>query len=381
MYSVVCDGAIIAQSGSDDIAIASGKIRHKLNAASPLTLQLLPTNPLRYTIQPRMSVVQILRNGTEIWRGQITEVTVDTYGTIECTGASDMSYLQDSLYAPFTFTGSAKNYIGQLLDNHNNKVGAGRAIYRGTVARHGLGVSITIEATQYRSTWALLSDLLDTYGGYMRLRTGDDGLRYLDWLDDSSVFNGQPVRWGYNLASVDIDTDASDIATCLIGEGDGELTATLRDTDAVAAYGQVWEYKKFDAADQAALSDAMEAYLAQRITPERSVAVKALDMSASDRTMQPFAVGDFVQVSSPPHTLDEWLVVSEITEDLTGQKLPELNLGRLWPTLSDSPTYTQRTNRWIQSLAGRTPAYIYAVDAAAVRAKDSTGSYAAARED
>ena len=59
---------------------------------------------------------------------------------------------------------------------------------------------------------AIKSKLLDTHGGYLRVRYESDG-NYLDWLADFDVRSAQTVEFGKNLLDVKIEESHEDRVT------------------------------------------------------------------------------------------------------------------------------------------------------------------------
>ena len=375
MYSLICDGIEIAKTAAGDIAINNGSIREKINSAAQVSFTLLPTNPYKDAVQLRKSEIIILHHGAEIFRGQMLEKTVDTYGFTEYTGLSDLSYLQDSWQAPFLFTGYGFELIQRILDIHNNKVKPPKRIYRGTVKKSGLGSSITYEIKTYRRTWDIISDLLNQYGGLVELRTGDDGLRYLDWVDDSNRFSTRLVRWGDNLAAIEVEEDCGDLITCLEAEGDDGMVVSVRDEEAILERGEIWGNAKFDAASMSDLIAQAEAYIEAHRNPARMVTASVVGDNSTD---DPFHIADFNHVLSTRHSVDAWLPVTAINTDLTGKKRPQVTLGTN-PAILTASNKAARNREWLRTLIGREPTRVYAIDLSGIRAQHN-GVLATAKE-
>lgn len=376
MYSLICDGIEIAKAAAGNIAIYNGSLKEKINSAAQISVTLLPTNPYKDAVQLRQSEIVLLRNGFEISRGQMLAKTVDTYGFTEYTGLSDLSYLQDSWQAPFLFTGYGFELIQRLLDTHNTKMPPLKRIYRGTVKKSGLGSSITYELKAYRRTWDIISDLLNQYGGLVDLRTDDDGLRYLDWLDDSNRFSTRLVRWGDNLAAIVVEEDCGDLITCLEAEGNDGMVVSVLDDEAIEERGKIWGNAKFDTASMPDLIAQAEAYVAANKKPARTVKATVIDNGSGEE--EPFRIADFNHVLSASHNVDEWLPVTEINTDLTGKKRPRVILGTEPATLTAS-SKASRNRAWLRTLVGREPAKVYAIDLTGIRAQHN-GVLATAKE-
>ena len=376
MYSMICDGIEIAKTAAGDIAIYNGPLKEKINSAAQVTITLLPKNPYKDAIQLRKSEIILTRRGAEIFRGQMLEKAVDTYGFTQYIGLSDLSYLQESWMGPFSFTGSGVELLRRLLANHNNRVSERKRIYLGNIGKTGLGTSITYELKAYRRTWDIISDLLNQYGGLVELNTGDDGLRYLDWVDDSNRFSTRLVRWGDNLAAIEAEEDCSDLITCLEAEGDDGMVVSVRDEEAILERGEIWGNAKFDAASMSDLIAQAEAYIEAHRNPARMVTASVVgDDSAK---AEPFRIADFNHVVSARHNVDEWLPVTAINTDLTGKKRPQVTLGTN-PAILTASNKAARNRAWLRTLIGREPTRVYAIDLTGIRAQHN-GVLATAKE-
>ena len=372
MYSLICDGQLIAQTAGGGIAFESGTLLERVGAAGVLSCTLLPENPYKDLIALRSSVLVLERSGAEIFRGQAISTTVNGSGFFEIAGLGDMSYLRDVLVAPFTYTGTLAGLFGQILTYYRAGASAAKKIYAGTV-----GVSagtVSYELTNYRSAWDLISDLTDTYGGVLSMRQLADGTRGLDWLEDPGIYSAQAAIWGDNLLSLDISNDAGELVNTLIAEGEDGITVTRTAPASIARYGAVHGYQRFPGATNTYdLQNLADAALQRIARQSRSVSGRAIDKWAEG--FSPFRLGACVHTISQEHLLDEWLVCSELRHDLTMDKPEQVTLGRI----GDSLTASGRTiviNRWIAGTQGLTPPKDRAIDANGVYATDSNGDYA-----
>lgn len=375
MYSLICDGQLIAQTSAGHIAFETGTLLERVSAAGVLSFTLLPENPYKDLIALRSSVLVLERDDAEIFRGQVVSTTVNESGFFEVSGLGDMSYLRDVLVAPFTYSGTLSGLFGQILTYYRAGASAAKKIYAGTV-----GVSagtVSYELTGYRSAWDLISGLTDTYGGVLSMRQLADGTRGLDWLVDSGLYSSQTALLGDNLLSIEIDNDSSDVVNTLIAEGDDDIVVTRTNAASIARYGVVYGYQRFNGVGNVVdLTNLADAVLASISKQARSVSGHAIDKwKAGEKGFAPYSVGSFVRAVSQEHLLDEWLVCSELRHDLTGAKPVQVTLGRI----GDSLTASGRTiaiNRWIAGTQGATPPRARAKDRNGAYATDTSGAYA-----
>lgn len=375
MYSLICDGQLIARTAAGDIAFEAGVLQERVSAAGVLSCTLLPENPYTNLIALRSSVLTLERAGTEIWRGQAVDSLQNEDGFFELSCLGDMSYLSDVLIAPFTYSGTLSGLFGQILTYYNAGASTWRRLYKGTVNVTG---SVDYEQTSYKSAWDLISELTEDYGGMLEVRWLNDGTRGLDWLVDSGRYSRQAALWGDNLLSLEIEQDASEVVNTLIAQGervnDADLIETVTDAGSIALYGAIFGFERFAGAETSqALISRAQAALDKLKRAARSVSGRAFDRWEDGKT--PFRVGDFVRTVSRQHLLDEWIVCSELKHDLTMGKPVEVTLGRI----GDSMTASSRTgliNKWIAGTQGSAPARARAIDANGAYAVDPSGAYA-----
>ena len=73
--------------------------------------------------------------------------------------------------------------------------------------------------TYYESTLECIFKILDTIKGHIRVRTGDDGKLYLDFLKDYPNTNSQTINFGKNLLDYTQSYDLSNLCTALLPLG------------------------------------------------------------------------------------------------------------------------------------------------------------------
>ena len=294
MYRVTVETAgqeyVLHDIHSQDEQIYDDELSEEMGKTATFKFTMPPNHPHIDKIVPLSSEIRIYKDGVRIFWGRAVTPSADIYNTqtVECVGG--LSYLADSLQAPFTLSGTGTTFLQQILAVHNSQVEANKQLQLGNITVSIRDTERTLEA--YTDTLSVLTALLvDSYGGYLRVRE-DGGVRYLDYLTNYGGTNSQEVRFGENILDLSSEIDASDIATVLIPEGaevDGErvnITSVnggvnyIQDAQAVARWGKIWAYPQFD--DITAPADLLEAaqdYLAEVTTLPRSIDLTAFDLS------------------------------------------------------------------------------------------------------
>lgn len=343
----MADGRKVAEAGADDIAFDSGTQLDRVNCASQVTATLLPQNPYIDYIALRHSVVTIERAGVEIFRGQAVDRRESEVGLVRLSCISDLSYLHDGLLGPFEYSGSAANLFAYVLDGYNGQVATDRRLYTGTIAKTGLGSTMHHSESGYRSAWDILIGLVDKHGGYIRVRTADNGNRVIDWLDDSGIYAMQPLIWGMNLQALTILQDATGIVNSIRATAGQNLSVLVEDTESIARFGRVRIHRNYEAETAAALTALAQRDIATMSDRALQISGRAIDMwSINPEKYAPFSAGDFARTVSEVHRLDTWTIISELKHDLKGVSPTAVTLG----VMPESLTRSGRSaiiNAWI----------------------------------
>lgn len=313
-------------------------------------------------IQPCKSEIILYQDEEAIFYGRILKPaqSFNNIVTIVCEG--ELTYLLDSIQEPFSFSGNIDAYIGKLLEIHNEQVDTDKRIEKGNIVVSGDNANAERTITEYAPTLTVLRTLPEEYGGYFRIRH-HGGKRYLDYLWDYGGVNGQTIRFGENLLDLTKHIDASTLITCLIPQGGDvdyldELGETkkraiditsvnggkkyIKNTAAVAEYGQLWGYKKFDdITDPQRLLEKSKAYLEEASVMPESLEISAVDLYLVEESVERFRLGYWTNISSAPHGIEKRLLLSKREINLLDPTQGSIVLGRKIETFTGSINKTQ----------------------------------------
>lgn len=202
--------------------------------------------------------------------------------------------------------------------------------------------------TNWESTLQVIkTDLLDTYGGHLRIRKVN-GIRYLDYLADYPNTNTQVIEFGKNLLDFTKDIDASDIATAIIPLGarleessieglEERLTIVsvnegvdfVHSESAVNTYGWVFKTVTFDDVNVPAnLKTKGQKYLNDVQFENMTLTVKAVDLHMLNVDIERIKMLDEIKVVSAPNALDRFFPVTEMTINLDDPSSNTITLGQ-----------------------------------------------------
>lgn len=202
--------------------------------------------------------------------------------------------------------------------------------------------------TNWETTLQVIkTDLLDTYGGHLRIRKVN-GIRYLDYLEDYPNTNTQVIEFGQNLLDFTKDIDASDIATAIIPLGarleessieglEERLTIEsvnsgvdfVHSDSAVNNYGWVYKTVIFDDVNVPAnLKTKGQQYLNDIQFENITLTVKAVDLHMLNVDIERIKMLDEIKVISKPNALDRFFPVTQMTINLDDPSSNTITLGQ-----------------------------------------------------
>ncbi|WP_313258798.1 phage tail protein [Lacrimispora sp.] len=346
---------------SEDEQIYDDELSETMGRTETFNFTIAPTHPNIDKINTFTSEIRIYQDGKVIFFGRSITPQWDMYNTntVQCVGG--LSYLADSMQAPFELTGNVDNLITQLLAVHNSMVAADKQFQKGIVNVAGTFITRTLES--YTPILDVLHNFLDGYNGYLRARKENE-INYLDFVSDYGGINSQVIRFGQNILDVQKGADASELITCLIPEGDsvditnpdgttGSQTVDVTSVNGgknyiesaigVEKWGRIFGYAKFEGIiDPATLLQEATTYLENKILLPETIELNAIDLSHMDTTVDAFKMGFWTQCESKPHSLSGIYLLKKMVRHLTAPQNDKILLGETQKTLTGAVAHTKR---------------------------------------
>lgn len=337
MYTIRLDGQLLHNPAmeSERYTALAPKLSLDTNGNGSCSLVLLPGNRCFNMIRRRKSIITVHQDGLEIFRGCVMDDETDTYKQKSVYAEGVRSFLNDSLAAPYTFTGTAQGLLEKLIAEHNAQVEEDKRFTLGRVTCERAGEAINgLKNVAYWPTFQEIDKkILSVYGGYLKVRH-EGGVLYLDWLQEYGAANAQQIRFGVNLLDLKDKGDAGEVFTILRPLGasemgaDGEYAAPvsiasvnngldyIQDDEAVAKYGKIWKaYTWGHITDPAELMKKAQEYL-KTGAELRTLTIQAIDMHLMDGSKEAIRIGDKVKIHVMPHGIDMDMPCSKIDIDL-----------------------------------------------------------------
>lgn len=351
MYRVYCNNSPLYDLRDEDLVLISPIVKIGENTAGSFEFSILPKHPHYEEVNELTSVITAYDGDEEIFCGRVVEITKDLYNRKKVICEGELAYFNDSIQRPARYQGlTVRGYLETLVNIHNQQVknqGIDKTFKVGAVTVQDKN-DYVYKYTNWESTLEVIkTDLLKTYGGYLRIRK-ENGVRYLDYLADYPNTNTQVIEFGSNLLDFTHDMVASDIVTAVIPLGarledvteveglDAYLTIKnvnggvdyVYSQEAVKSYGWIFKTVKWDdvhVADN--LLKKGNEYLTDIQFAQITLTVSAVDLHMLHVDMERIKVLDEIRVTSSPNGLDRFFPVSEMTIYLDKPSNNKLTLG------------------------------------------------------
>lgn len=378
MYRVYCDNQLLYHSKLESLQIFKATVELEENKSGSFQFTVYPNHP-RYSLLKRMkSIITVYQGDYLLFRGRILdeEVKMHNEKVIACEG--DLAFLLDSILRPFSFSGTAMEFLAYVLGLHNAQVDEEKRFSVGQMTIEG-AVEYTTE--EYLTTKETLDKALSgPLGGYFKTRYAD-GQAYVDYLARSTLLAPQTIEFGKNLLDLNRIWKGSDIATVIVPLGDKikaeegnnmgkRLTIEsvnggadfVQDADAIAQFGIIVKSVIFDGVTDAETLKAKGlAYLADSVKLPDTIDLMASDLAAAGVDIVSFHLGTQVRVISRPHGINQLFTVKKLSIDLFNPAANKLSLGGVFEGFSGA----------VQGLADQQRQILQAVEQAARTASEA----------
>lgn len=221
--------------------VLSPKLTREVSKGGSLVFTMTRDHAQYDMLQKLSTVVQVRRDGKEIWRGRVLKDEADFYKrrVVYCEGA--LSYFNDSSITPFNYKGTLRQFLQHLIDAHNDQVKSKMKCFQLGTVTAALGNLVVQfgDADQYGvgedygKVWDILDKLvLKVFGGYFYCgfdaATGYNVLNYCDQAVEAKRQTAQKIEYGRNLLNLRETTDATDLYTRIYPIGNKHTVDTSK---------------------------------------------------------------------------------------------------------------------------------------------------------
>lgn len=371
----------------ESFSLLNSKLETALNEAGSFECDV-PKSNLRYADIDesclRSAMIQVLKDGIEIFYGEIREVTQNFDFTKHLYVVGELAFLFDSIQPQHKYQDTPTNMFYALIANHNSQVEDRKKFIARNVLVEDPNDYIYHFTNREDTLSALREKMCDTLNGFLRI-SKSNGQRYLDLIPLSAYgeYCTQEIQFGENMLDYSANYSANDIATCVIPLGvrldDNQRTSdaidgldeylTIKGTEvdenhahesddfvyiqsAVNKFGWVRVVKSWD---DVTLPGNLKSKAVQWLTDAQyskmELELNAVDLSMLDHNIDSFEVGDTVHCWAEPYNMDTTFPVRKKTIYLN-------DLSKNFITLSNTEvqkSYTSQQSQAVNSIKDEIP--------------------------
>lgn len=358
LFRIYVDGNLFYHPQLSFLAVTKAQVQEDAESIDSLTLSAPFNHPYLADIKPMSSVVVCKRGDDTVFEGRALDNGTDFYNTHTWTCESALAYLKDTIQPPYDYSGTLRGLLEYFISEHNKAVEDKKKFTVGNVTVTDDNDYVHYNSTDYSVTIdAIRQKLINTHGGYLRLRYTAEG-KVLDYLADFSETSLQTVEFGKNLTDVKINTDHTERATALIPLGakiretddEGNETETGRriditsvndgknyvfDETAVKEIGWIWKTEIWEDVN---LSSNLLRKANQRLV-ELTKGITSMELTIVDESDTGADIPDiharqYVECKSSPHGIDGRYLVLSKTKDYLNPSGNTITIGASGITLT-----------------------------------------------
>ncbi len=236
MYQVKCDHYPLLDFRDEDLILFNPNVKVEVNTVGSGSFTIFKNHPYYDKIQRLKSIFEVRDEIGAIFRGRMTDDTIDFDNgkAIDLEGL--MAFFNDSIIAPYNFPDDFLNdseyitaaesgnvvkfFLNWLIEQHNSQVQDWQRFKLGVVTVSDPNNYITRSDTESQCTWDVLKSKLfeSTLGGFLCIRYEEDG-NYIDYLSEFTLTNTQEIEFGKNLLDLNKVTKGSETYSAIIPIG------------------------------------------------------------------------------------------------------------------------------------------------------------------
>lgn len=342
MFYVKMDDLTLWSPIDNKLKIVSPTLKLEVNKIGSLSFKIYPDHAYYSRLEKMKSIISVHQGERTLFKGRVYSDNMDFHKVKKVEVEGLLGYFNDSVVRPYDFSGSVEAYFTMLVNQHNEQVTDAQKFKIGIVTVTDPNNYITRASSNTPKTWDEINEkLIKLLGGYISIRYEADG-NYVDYLADYTDVSTQDIAFSVNLLDLNLENKANSLATCIIPYG-AKDNATgkkidiksvnggldyIYDADAVARYGRIFEVVTWeDVTLPSNLLSKARLYLSEKVRLLSKLTVKAIDLHLTDETIEAFKLGDYVKVYSNPHGIDERVLLTAYSMDLTNPSGCTITLG------------------------------------------------------
>ena len=377
MYTVRLDDKKIYDARIDDLTLIEPAIELEENNAGSFSFTIQNNHPSYDDIKRRKSIIKVYEDDEIIFAGMVYEIEEDFYKNKKVYCEGELSYLNDTIQRPAEYHDmTVRGLLETYIENHNAQVEPEKQFKLGMVTVKDPNNSIYCYTNMETTLSCIKDDLLDDFGGILRVRYMNNE-KYIDYITEDDVrTNQQVIRLGENLINYTSNISSLDIATAIIPLGNRleespiealDMRLDIKSvnnnldyvSDSIAVSNFGWIYKTVvwdDVTDANILKSKGEKYLTDSQFDNLVIEATALDMHLIDNNEMSIRLSDKIRIISKPHGLkDKYFRLTKQTINLNNPENNTITLGKE-EHISLSAKTVQANNDILKAMEKITPA-------------------------
>lgn len=348
---------------ADTLPVIDPSLSVELNKAGSASFTLPPKHPFYNNLPKLASWITIQDQNSILWRGRILDSTDDNKKDRNFIAEGQLAILNDSIIRPYSYTGTVRNYLAFLINQHNEQqTDPHKKITLGTVnVTSPEGSTIKRKSTQYASAWnEINSNLIGPLGGYLIPSYNSDGSLSVSYRETPGDLGSQDILFGENIVDFSRFVTATDVFTVLIPTGKTESETTsdtttsrsngvltiesvnggldyIRNDGAVRLFGgEIWREHNWSYISSASeLKAAGLKYLADNISAAITINIDAIDLHLLNVNVQAIKLGSLHNVIANEYDVNDQYYCSKIEYHFNNPGQNRYTFGTLQQTLTE----------------------------------------------
>lgn len=379
MVQLYADGVLVYDPNRDGYELLGLKATVNTDKGGTAEIVMPPYHPAYNSFVNQRTIVEIYRDDNLVFRGRSLYPTDDGYGnrTITCEG--ERCFLRDAVIEPYLYQADPRVIFADAVGKYNAQADVYKRFKVGSVTVRDPNDYQYIKCEEASYVSDVIDKLVEYCGGYITFTTDSAGQRCINWLDSLDRQSGQMIEFGENLLDYTRTDANTELATVIYpyGKKDEETGERLdikavnggkpyvKDNTAIAKHGWIAQVVFWDDVTLAKnLLTKAKQQLAKSTQIISTLELTALDLSAVDKNIDSFCVGDNVRVLSRPHGVDDMFLLRERTYDFLDESQDSVVLGKDVVTLTGSTTANEKSTAARLSQAGQSVTNTYIINAA-----------------
>lgn len=214
-------GVLIHSHRVNPLKLEKGIIKKAINEIDTFSISFYQNNPAFNKMNPFKTLVKVFNHKRKkyIFEGRVLSPNddMDSNGFFSssyiCEG--ELGYLHDAQQRHLEFRGSVREALETMIVYYNSQVEEYKQFTVGIVEVEDPNDFLYFYLSAEKDTFESIKEkLLDKLGGELRIRK-ENGIRYLDYLNETGEEKGTEIKLSKNLVSMSRSADTNDIITRL----------------------------------------------------------------------------------------------------------------------------------------------------------------------